>query len=185
MRIISGSLKGKKIEFIRSSTTRPLRDYVRENIFNILNHSKVVPNLLKDSIILDLYSGAGSFGIECISRGAKEVTFFEKDFTANKILRKNLKEFKLENKTIVFEEDVLTSLYKLKKKFNIIFFDPPFADKLYVQNILNIKQFNIYSKNHLVIIHRENNNKDFLDKILKILLIKTYGRSKIIFGYIN
>ena len=71
MRIISGFLKGKKIDFIKSATTRPLRDFVKENIFNIINHSNLVDVKLKGANILDLYSGVGSFGIECISQEAK------------------------------------------------------------------------------------------------------------------
>ena len=68
MRIISGDLKGKTIAFLKSSVTRPLKDSVKENIFNILKHSNLLTINLKNSNILDLYSGVGSFGLECISR---------------------------------------------------------------------------------------------------------------------
>ena len=64
MRIISGVFKGKKISFTKSSTTRPLRDYVRESIFNIISHGKKIKLNLVKANILDLYSGIGSFGIE-------------------------------------------------------------------------------------------------------------------------
>ena len=56
----------------KSKKTRPLKDSVRENIFNILMHSNLIKVNLKNANILDLYSGIGSFGIECISRGAKK-----------------------------------------------------------------------------------------------------------------
>ena len=79
MRIISGSLKGKKIDFLKNSITRPLKDSIKENIFNILIHSNNISIKLKNSDVLDLYAGVGSFGIECISRGAGKVTFIEKD----------------------------------------------------------------------------------------------------------
>ena len=74
MRIISGKFKGRKIEFLRNSLTRPLKDSVKENIFNILSHSIKLNVNLKNAKILDLYSGIGSFGLECLSRGAMEVT---------------------------------------------------------------------------------------------------------------
>ena len=80
MRIISGKLKGKLINFVSNSTTRPLKDSVKENIFNILKHSNYINVKIEGANILDLYSGIGSFGIECISRGAKKITFIEKDF---------------------------------------------------------------------------------------------------------
>ena len=75
MRVVSGFLKGKKIDFLKSATTRPLRDFVKENIFNIIKHSNLINVKLENASILDLYSGVGSFGIECISRGAKKNNF--------------------------------------------------------------------------------------------------------------
>ena len=88
MRIVSGFLKGKKINFLKSTTTRPLRDFVKENIFNIINHSKLINVTLENAHVLDLYSGVGSFGVECVSRGAKKVTFIENDNNALFLLKK-------------------------------------------------------------------------------------------------
>ena len=79
MRIISGKFKGKKILYTNSSITRPLRDYVKENIFNIITHSRLTRLDLDNANILDLYSGVGSFGIECLSRNVNKVVFVEKD----------------------------------------------------------------------------------------------------------
>ena len=65
MRIISGYLKGKKsIKYLKNSKTRPLKDIVKENLFNIINHSKYFKIQINEAKILDLYSGIGSFGIE-------------------------------------------------------------------------------------------------------------------------
>ena len=75
MRIISGKLKGRSINFLKNLNIRPLKDKVRESIFNILQHSKFVKIKINDANILDLYSGIGSFGIESISRNAKKITF--------------------------------------------------------------------------------------------------------------
>ena len=88
MRIVSGVLKGRKIKFLKNLNTRPLKDSVKESIFNILTHSKTIN--IKNSNILDLYSGIGSFGIECISRGADKITFVDKDLNATNILKENL-----------------------------------------------------------------------------------------------
>ena len=90
MRIVGGKYKGKSLNHIQSVITRPLKDIVKENIFNILSHSNDVGVNLKNSKVLDLYSGTGSFGIECVSRGAKKVTFVEKDKNALQILKKKL-----------------------------------------------------------------------------------------------
>ena len=77
MRVIGGKLRGKLIHNPTDKTTRPLKDMVRESIFNILEHSKDEKIKFKNDIVLDLFSGSGSFGIECLSRGVKKVFFFE------------------------------------------------------------------------------------------------------------
>ena len=77
MRIISGSLKGKKILDPKDLNTRPLKDLTKESIFNVINHSNKFEIIIKKSAILDIFSGVGSFGIECLSRGADHVTFIE------------------------------------------------------------------------------------------------------------
>lgn len=183
MRIISGSLKGKSINFIKNSNTRPLKDSVRENIFNILQHSKLIKVDIEKSNILDLYSGIGSFGIESISRGAKKVTFIEKDFHTSNILRKNLKKLTGNEKYNIYNDRIEKFLEgSFKEKFDIFFFDPPFADFNFYQNLKLIKKIKIYKKKHIVIIHREKKTKDELKEHLNIINVKQYGRSKILFG---
>ena len=66
MRVISGVLKGRSINFLKNKNTRPLKDSVKESVFNILKHSNLVKTKIENSNVLDLYSGIGSFGIECI-----------------------------------------------------------------------------------------------------------------------
>ena len=184
MRIVSGLLKGKKLEFLKSPTTRPLRDFVKENIFNIISHSSLISVKLEQASVLDLYSGIGSFGIECISRGVKLVTFIENNNKALTILKKNINNLKIEKQSEVFSEKT-TSFFNRKKnieKFDIIFLDPPFAENFFTNELEVIKSSIIYKKKHLIVIHREINSKDKLDKIINVILTRDYGRSRIIFG---
>ena len=185
MRVISGFLKGKKIDFIKSKTTRPLRDFIKENIFNIIKHSNLTKVRLENANILDLYSGVGSFGIECISRGAKKSTFVENDNNALITLKKNLNNLNIGNQTEVFNGKITSFLNRFnnKVKFEIIFLDPPFAENFFLKELKIIKDATIYKKNHLIIIHREKKTKDDLEKIINIHSTKIYGRSKVIFGY--
>tara|TARA_B100001094_G_scaffold110584_1_gene106465 strand:+ start:34 stop:591 length:558 start_codon:yes stop_codon:yes gene_type:complete len=185
MRIISGSLKGKSINFLKNSTTRPLKDAVRENIFNILKHSNLINGMIENANILDLYSGIGSFGLECISRGAKKVTFVEHDKDAANILNKNLIKLNVINKASIIINKVDKILKKKTEKFDIFFFDPPFADKEFERALNLIKTAKIYNIKHVVIIHREKKAQDSLDAFIDIIISKQYGRSKIIFGVFN
>ena len=75
MRIIAGRLKGTILHLPKDKSTRPLKDLVRESIFNLLSHSNKISLKLENSNILDLYAGTGSFGLECLSRQADRVCF--------------------------------------------------------------------------------------------------------------
>ena len=186
MRIISGELKGRSIRFLKNSNTRPLKDTVKENIFNILQHSNLINIDIQNSNVLDLYSGIGSFGIECISKKEKKVIFIDKDKDATKILKENLLTLSLIKKSEVFVseiEKVISS--KLKEKFKIFFLDPPFKDLNYYKNLSFIKKNKLYEKKHIVIIHRERKLNEEITSLLKVIEIKNYGRSKIIFGVFN
>ena len=183
MRIISGKLKGESISFLRSNLTRPLKDSVKENIFNIIIHSNRIKVNLNKSNVLDLYSGIGSFGLEALSRGAKKVTFIEKNQDAVEILKKNLFKFKLKDKSVLIETDIDEALDNKKLgKFDIIFLDPPFSSDAYLNNIKKIVKNNLYKKDHLIIIHREKRSRDNLNNYLDVFLEKKYGRSKILFS---
>ena len=118
MRIISGNLKGRKIAQPNSNNTRPLKDLTKESIFNIMEHSNLLKFSFEKSSILDLFSGVGSFGLECISRGAKKVVFFENYPETVKILKKNIYDLNCEKKTQIIEDDIfkIKSLNSLNKE---------------------------------------------------------------------
>ena len=186
MRIISGSLKGKSINFIKNSNTRPLKDSVKENIFNILKHSNLVGIKIEKANVLDLYSGIGSFGLECISRGAKKVLFIEQNIKAAEMLKENLTQLSAINKATLINNKIENILENnINEKFNIFFLDPPFADKAFTKILNLIKEKKIYKTKHIIIIHREKKCQERLDRLINIILTKEYGRSKITFGVIN
>ena len=90
MRIIGGKNKGKKINLPIDKNTRPLRDLVKESIFNLIEYSNKFNASILNSVVLDLFSGTGSFGLECFSRGAKFITFVENYPNILDILKKNI-----------------------------------------------------------------------------------------------
>ena len=187
MRIVSGFLKGKKINFLKSTTTRPLRDFVKESTFNVIGHSNLVNVSLENSSILDLYSGVGSFGIECLSRGAKKTTFVENNNNALMVLKENITQLKIEKKSMILETKVISFLSRLKKsdKYDIIFFDPPFSENFFINELNMIKNSNIYNKNHIVIVHREKKSQDNLSGVMNVVFTRNYGRSSVLFGNFN
>tara|TARA_B100000989_G_scaffold15283_1_gene10242 strand:- start:142 stop:708 length:567 start_codon:yes stop_codon:yes gene_type:complete len=183
MRIISGSFKGKKIFEPRDNITRPLKDLAKESIFNIIEHSNKFNTHIIDSNILDLFSGVGSFGIECLSRGSKKVVFVENYSGVLPILKKNLSSLKIVEKYEILENDIYNDkiLSKLNDKFDIIFLDPPFKDKNLNKFLLKLKNFEILNKNGVIIIHRHKDEDDKFSEKFKIVDEKKYGISKISF----
>ena len=185
MRIISGSLKGKKILQPIDQNTRPLKDLVKESIFNILQHSDENKVELLNSNILDLFSGTGSFGIECISRGAKKVVFNENHFNSIKILEKNIKNLNLENKSELIKQSVYDlNNHSFKEKFDIIFLDPPFKDKNLNFLIEKLVKLKISNSKTVVIIHRNKKTNESINSKFNITREKIFGLSKILFGRI-
>tara|TARA_B100001094_G_scaffold248547_1_gene245618 strand:- start:75 stop:641 length:567 start_codon:yes stop_codon:yes gene_type:complete len=183
MRIISGTFRGKKILEPKDIKTRPLKDLTKESIFNILNHSNKFKINLEDSNILDLFSGVGSFGIECLSRGVKSVIFIENYNGVLPVLKKNLQNLKAIENYKIIEKDINNGkiFETLDKKFDIVFMDPPYKDKnlnLLLENLENIK---ILNKNGIVVLHRHKNEQDIIPKNFKVIEDKRYGLSKIIF----
>jgi 16S rRNA (guanine966-N2)-methyltransferase len=176
MRIISGNKKGKKILLPDPEITRPLKDNVKENIFNILLHSQEFKYNFdfNNSVIFDIFAGSGSFGMECLSRGSKFCIFIENN-NATHNFEKN--KFEILKKDF-FNIDVEFLINKFKPK--IIFFDPP-----YEMESLNIAFQKIsqtiekFSKIYLIVHIKKN--KKLKDNNLINIQERIYGSSKIIF----
>ena len=162
MRIIGGKFKGKKLLEPNDKETRPLKDLTKESIFNIINHSNKFSIDIKEAYVLDLFSGVGSFGIECLSQGASHVTFIEKYEGVLPILKNNLINLKSETNYEIIQSDILNNFkFKiLKSRYDIIFLDPPYKEKA-LENILNkIIDNKILKDNGIIIIHRHKKEID-------------------------
>ena len=187
MRIIAGKLKGTTLHIPKDKNTRPLKDLVRESIFNLLSHSNKILLQLKQSNVLDLYAGAGSFGLECLSRQAKEVCFVEKEKNVINILKKNIQKLKFQKETKIFLSDIFILIKKkniFKLKFDLIFCDPPFKNKNIEELIELIFTRDLLQKGGILILHRKKNTQDKFPNYFKIIEKRTYGLSKINFGKI-
>lgn len=139
MRIISGSLKGRLITVPQSKDIRPTTDRVRETLFNLLINRIDFDGI----VVLDFYSGSGSLGLECISRGASQVTFIERNFQIYKNLLENIKSLNVEAQCkVVRSEAIDYSKRNPEKQYDLILADPPFfEDDIYkvVENIISNK----------------------------------------------
>lgn len=117
MRIIAGTRKGHTIEAPPGRGTRPTSDRVRENIFNILGP-------VDDADVLDLYAGSGAMGLEALSRGAASAVFVERDQAAVRAIERNLDKLRLRG--TVLRQDAIAILAAEKRKYDLVFVDPPY-----------------------------------------------------------
>ena len=184
MRIISGNYRKKKILEPKDRETRPLKDLTKESIFNIIEHTNKFDVNLRDSKVLDLFSGTGSFGLECLSRGSSSVTFVENYKEVLEVLKKNISLLLSEDKSTVIEKDIFNILNfsYFKNKFEIIFLDPPYQEKKLTLLLTLIIKANILEENGIIILHRHKKEEDMMPENFRIIEEKTYGVSKIIFG---
>src|SRR6267142_6525435 len=122
MRIIAGEFRGRKLLPPEGDATRPITDRVKQSLFDILSPR------IEGTRVYDLFTGTGSMGLECLSRGASHATFFEADRGALERLKKNIAALKLESRSQVIPGDLFKwfSANTPTERANIIFLDPPY-----------------------------------------------------------
>jgi len=137
LRITSGYLKGRYINVPKSELVRPTTERVRETIFNILNNRMSFEGIK----VLDMYAGSGALGFECLSRGAEQIHFVEKNSIIYRTLEDNIKLMQAEENCKIFKMPAIKfSALKINIEYDLILADPPFfKDDIYnvVGNILN------------------------------------------------
>lgn len=167
MRVISGKYKGKILKGFDIDGTRPTMDRVKESVFGIIQ------NNIKDSIVLDLFAGSGSLGIEAISNGANKCYFVDNNDIVIKVLKENLNN--IDNFELI-KNNYSNYLDNCKIKFDIIFLDPPYKLCL-IQDCLNkIIEKSLLNDNGIIVCEYENEQ---FDVNLKLIKEKQYGTKNI------
>ncbi|MEG1612684.1 MAG: 16S rRNA (guanine(966)-N(2))-methyltransferase RsmD [Clostridia bacterium] len=143
MRIISGKYGGRKLFSPKGDDVRPTTDRVKEALFNILQFK------VRNAVVLDLFSGSGALGIECVSRGAKEVIFSDNDRKSIELVNRNLSGIEFNGQ--ILQSDYLRVISNSKAKFDIIFLDPPYNSGLAEKAILEILKCDILSNDGIIV----------------------------------
>lgn len=125
MRIIAGEFRGRHLLAPEGDTTRPITDRVKQSVFDILSPR------IEGSIVYDVFAGTGSLGLECLSRGARQATFFERDAPAVKLLRKNITALGVARSSRVIATDLFKwfetqPAIEQGSRAGLIFLDPPY-----------------------------------------------------------
>lgn len=123
MRVIAGSMKGRRLRVPRGRGTRPMTQRVREALFMVLMTLGVEPER-----VLDLYAGSGGIGIEALSRGAAWCDFVEQNGAACAVIRANLEATRFSDRAAVHQTTVQAYLPRVTEPYDLIVMDPPYAD---------------------------------------------------------
>lgn len=170
MKVISGTLKGRNIDGYNLDGTRPTMDRVKESLF------AMIQNYIGESICLDLFAGSGNLGIEAISEGATFVYFNDNNKKAAEVIKKNIKNFNILEKSEILNMSHKKALNELTgKKIDIIFLDPPYKTNYIEESIKLIDSNDLLSDNGIIVCESSDLNKIIYTDNFQILKEKKYG----------
>lgn len=147
MRVITGSAGGTNLKAPKGLNTRPTADRVKQALFNIIQYE-----IAGD--VLDLFAGSGQLGIEALSRGARHCVFVDAGADAVEAIRENLQRTHLSEKAQIVRGDYLSYLKGCKKRFRLVFLDPPYGEK-YLENAIKfISEIDILAEGGIIVTER-------------------------------
>ena len=177
MRIIAGKARGRKLIPPATMETRPTLDRVKEAMFSMIQ------NYIPDAVVVDVFAGTGSLGLEAASRGAKEVYLVDKSNTTFPLLKENVENLKFQDFCFPLNIDSYDALNMLSKKgkcFDIIFIDPPYCKEMIPKAIEIIKDNNMLKRDG-IIVTKIDSIEDIYEGYKDITLLKSkkYGNTTV------
>ena len=180
MRVITGKAKGKKlIPPDGYDVTRPTLDRVKQAIFNIIQN-----HLNYESVVLDLFSGTGSLGLEACSRGAKLTYLCERNDTVFSYLNKNIENLNFKDLTVTMkgEFDVNLRRFKDREKFDLIFIDSPYNSDYVGRSINLIDELNLLKIEGLIVTKISTQESKFIEsENINLTDYRKYGNTTVCF----
>ena len=177
MKVISGSLRGRKLEKLVNDEVRPTMAKIKESLFNIIQFR------IEGRNFLDLFSGTDQIGIEALSRGASSAVFVDNDRRALDIINKNLKSCGLLKRSRIVSKDVNSFLITNKENFDIVFLDPPYKSSILNEVLLKVEKF---IKESGIIVCECLKDHESLTNVGNFILTRRYKYGeKLILVYLN
>ncbi|GAB4072333.1 16S rRNA (guanine(966)-N(2))-methyltransferase RsmD [Barrientosiimonas marina] len=144
MRVISGSHKGRSLESVPGSVTRPTSDKIKESVFQVMGP------FFEGGLCLDLFAGSGALGIEALSRGVSNALFVDAYPKAIRTIHNNMRKLKLDDRTEIFRTDAFRALNAIAKRdlqFDLILLDPPYQKVNYEKLLDRISSLQLLKPN--------------------------------------
>lgn len=174
MRVVSGKYGGRPLRTLDGKTTRPTSDKVRGAIFNMIGP------YFEGGRVLDLFAGSGGLSIEAVSRGMSSAVLVERDYRAQAVIRENIGMTKEADKFQLLAMEANQALTQLSGSFDLVFLDPPYAREDIIDNIQQLCQRHLLTKEVMVVCETDK-AVDLPEEIaeLGIWKQKVYGISKV------
>ena len=148
MRVIAGTARSVPLKTLDGLATRPTTDRVKTSLFNIIQFQ------IEGRTVLDLFAGSGALGIEALSRGAQSAVFVDQSEQALAVVRENLKKTQLLDRAEPVRAEAISYLQNCKKRFDLIFLDPPYAENLLENALKCISEIDILKSGGIIICER-------------------------------
>jgi 16S rRNA (guanine966-N2)-methyltransferase len=179
VRIIAGKARGRKLISPETMETRPTLDRVKEAMFSSIQ------SYLRDAVVIDVFAGTGSLGLEAASRGAEEVYLVDKSSVTFPLLKQNVENLKFSDFCIPLNMDsyeALRMLSKKGKKFDIIFIDPPYCKEMIPEAMKIVKENDMLNSGGIVVSKIDTIEEVYEGyKDLKLTKSKKYGNTTVCF----
>ncbi len=150
MRIIAGSLKGRRLKSPKNDDIRPTSDKVKEAVFSML-----IPYMEDGFTAVDLFSGTGNLGLEAISRGAGTVYFSDSSRESMSLIKENIVTCGVLEKAVLLSGDYLSNIRRIRQKADIIFLDPPYANGYILPAIRAITESGLLEDTGVIVCEHE------------------------------
>lgn len=153
MKVISGKLRGRKIDGYDINGTRPTMDRVKESLFGMIQEN------IYDSVVLDLFAGSGQLGIEAISNGANTCYFIDNNNIVINILKKNVSNLGINDNSKIILSDWKRAINNFGDKgikFDLIFVDPPYDYDVYEKILRKVDELNLLNDKGLIVLEHHN-----------------------------
>ena len=180
LKIIEGIYKRKIILTPKTEKTRPTSSRLRKSIFDTLSHAKIFKKNIFLNKVLDIYSGSGIMGIECISRGTTQCNFIDNSSEAINIINQNLDGINRKDKILITNLDA-TNPTKANDRYGLIFFDPPYNESNFSEILYKWEKNDWFEKDAICIYEKHKNTIFIPPKKFKIINNIIKGNSEVLF----
>ena len=181
MRIVGGSLRGRRLLGPADRSLRPTSERTRESLFDLLTQGRALggEDRVRDARVLDAFAGTGALGLEALSRGAAEAVFIEKEPAANALIARNLASLGLTPRARVIQGDALLPP-PAPRPADLLLLDPPYGEAKAFPAIVALRRAGWLRPGSLVALEVSAKEHFGQPQGLEVLEDRRYGRARVL-----